>query len=93
MLKSQIGLGILSLPSILGTLGLGTGLICIVGIGIIMTCELMPSMHEAKKLTSGADWMIGETKRKYPQVCESTFHPDAVASVLTRQTRLTTWGT
>lgn len=40
MIKSQIGLGILSLPSIMGTLGLVTGLICIVAIGVIMTCGL-----------------------------------------------------
>ena len=42
MIKSQIGLGILSLPSIMGTLGLVTGLLCIVAIGIIMTCECGP---------------------------------------------------
>jgi len=69
MLKSQIGLGILSLPAILGTLGLGTGLICIVGIGVIMTCE---SMRSVQWLIQGADYMIGETKRRYPQVCECT---------------------
>lgn len=55
MFKSQVGLGVLSLPSILGTLGMGPGLICIVVIGII---------------TTWGDYMIGVTKKKYPQVCE-----------------------
>ena len=39
MIKTQMGLGVLSLPSILGTLGMVPGLICIFVIGFMATCE------------------------------------------------------
>jgi len=74
MIKTQMGLGVLSLPSILGTLGMVPGLICIFVIGFMATCEYRfpPSVPgrlvEELGLTLGGDWVIGQCKRKYPQV-------------------------
>ena len=84
MFKSNVGLGVLSLPSILSTLGMGPGLICIAVIGVMTTCGYQ---HETLLIIGGA-YMIGVIKRKYPQVCTSKdpFH-------CSYQTVSTTWAT
>jgi amino acid permease len=51
--KTQIGLGVLGIPSVLDTLGLGPGLTLIVVIGII---------------TTWSDYVIGVFKRHHPEV-------------------------
>jgi len=69
MIKTQMGLGVLSLPSILGTLGMVPGLICIFVIGFMATCEWL-NAPSWMWLILGGDWVIGQCKKKYPQVCE-----------------------
>ncbi|POY71025.1 hypothetical protein BMF94_5950 [Rhodotorula taiwanensis] len=53
LMKSQIGLGVLAIPSVFHTLGLAPGIIILVVIGA---------------LTTYADWYIGMFKLKHPQV-------------------------
>lgn len=53
MMKSQIGLGVLSIPSTFDTLGLIPGLICLLAIAVI---------------TSWSDYMVGVFKRLHPEV-------------------------
>lgn len=67
MIKAQLGLGVLSLPFVLSTLGMVPGILCIIAVGIIM---------------SWGEWMIGEFKLSHPEVCEYTaclpsFQPSA----------------
>jgi len=51
--KTQIGLGVLGIPSVLDTLGLGPGLTLIVVVGAI---------------TTWSDYVIGVFKKKHPEV-------------------------
>lgn len=53
MIKTQIGLGVLSIPSVLDTLGMGPGLIVLVLIGII---------------TTWSNYIIGVFKKNHPSV-------------------------
>ncbi|KAK1922367.1 putative amino acid transporter [Papiliotrema laurentii] len=53
MIKAQLGLGVLSLPFVLSTLGMVPGILCIIAVGIIM---------------SWGEWMIGEFKLSHPEV-------------------------
>ncbi|CAD0105792.1 unnamed protein product, partial [Aureobasidium uvarum] len=53
MMKTQIGLGVLSIPSVFDTLGMIPGIICLIVIGAI---------------TTWSDYMIGVFKLKHPEV-------------------------
>lgn len=53
MMKTQFGLGILSIPSALNTLGLVPGIICVVAIGGV---------------TTWSNYMIGVFKLRHPDV-------------------------
>ncbi|OCF30956.1 hypothetical protein I316_07362 [Kwoniella heveanensis BCC8398] len=53
ILKSQIGLGVLSLPSALATLGIVPGILCLVGIAAIMTWS---------------GYVVGQVKMRHRQV-------------------------
>ncbi|KAG9611999.1 amino acid transporter, partial [Aureobasidium melanogenum] len=53
MMKTQIGLGVLSIPSVFDTLGMIPGIICLLVIGAI---------------TTWSDYMIGVFKLKHPEV-------------------------
>ncbi|KAK5052046.1 hypothetical protein LTR84_002850 [Exophiala bonariae] len=53
MVKTQIGLGVLSIPSVLDTLGMGPGLVVVVSIGVI---------------TTWSNYEIGVFKRNHPSV-------------------------
>jgi amino acid permease len=53
MVKTQIGLGVLSIPSVLDTLGMGPGLVVVVAIGVI---------------TTWSNYEIGVFKRNHPSV-------------------------
>ena len=53
MVKTQIGLGVLSIPSVLDTLGMGPGLVVVVSIGII---------------TTWSNYIIGVFKKNHPSV-------------------------
>lgn len=53
MIKTQIGLGVLSIPSVLDTLGMGPGLVVLILIGVI---------------TTWSNYMIGEFKKNHPSV-------------------------
>jgi len=55
-MKSQIGLGVLAIPSVFHTLGLAPGIICLIVIGA---------------LTTWTDYYIGVFKLKHPSVCTS----------------------
>jgi hypothetical protein len=54
-LKSQIGLGVLSLPNALGMLGIVPGILCLIAIAGIMTWS---------------GYVIAEIKLKHKRVCE-----------------------
>ncbi|KAJ9654355.1 hypothetical protein H2198_006586 [Neophaeococcomyces mojaviensis] len=53
MVKTQIGLGVLSIPSVLDTLGMGPGLVVLIVIGII---------------TTWSNYIIGVFKKNHPSV-------------------------
>lgn len=53
MLKTQIGLGVLSIPSVFDTLGLVPGIICLLVIAFI---------------TGWSAWVIGKFKLRHPEV-------------------------
>ena len=53
MIETQIGLGVLSIPSVLDTLGMGPGLVVVVVIGII---------------TTWSNYVIGNFKKNHPSV-------------------------
>lgn len=53
MVKTQIGLGVLSIPDVLDTLGLGPGLVVVVLIGVI---------------TTWSNYIIGVFKKNHPSV-------------------------
>ena len=53
MIKTQIGLGVLSIPAVLDTLGMGPGLVVLIVIGII---------------TTWSNYMIGVFKKNHPSV-------------------------
>lgn len=53
MIKTQIGLGVLSIPSVLDTLGMGPGLVVLIVIGVI---------------TTWSNYMIGVFKKNHPSV-------------------------
>lgn len=53
MIKTQIGLGVLSIPSVLDTLGMGPGLVVLVLIGVV---------------TTWSNYMIGVFKKNHPSV-------------------------
>lgn len=53
MVKTQIGLGVLSIPQVLDTLGMGPGLVVVIVIGII---------------TTWSNYMIGVFKKNHPSV-------------------------
>lgn len=53
MLKTQIGLGVLSIPSVFDTLGLVPGIICLLFIAF---------------LTGWSAWVIGDFKLRHPEV-------------------------
>jgi hypothetical protein len=53
MMKTQIGLGVLSIPQVFDTLGLIPGLICLLTIAGI---------------TTWSDWIIGIFKKNHPEV-------------------------
>lgn len=53
MMKTQIGLGVLSIPAVLDTLGMIPGLICLLTIATI---------------TTWSDYMVGAFKLKHPEV-------------------------
>jgi len=53
MMKTQIGLGVLSIPAVFDTLGMIPGIICLIIIAII---------------TTWSDYMVGVFKIKHPEV-------------------------
>ncbi len=53
MIKTQIGLGVLSIPAVLDTLGMGPGLVVVISIGII---------------TTWSNYIIGVFKKNHPSV-------------------------
>ena len=53
MVKTQIVLGVLSIPSVLDTLGMGPGLVVVVAIGVI---------------TTWSNYIIGQLKKNHPSV-------------------------
>lgn len=53
MIKTQIGLGVLSIPSVLDTLGMGPGLVVLIVIGGI---------------TTWSNYVIGTFKKNHPSV-------------------------
>ena len=53
MVKTQIGLGVLSIPAVLDTLGMGPGLVVVVAIGIV---------------TTWSNYVIGVFKKNHPSV-------------------------
>jgi Amino acid permeases len=53
MMKTQIGLGVLSIPAAFDTLGLVPGVICLVAIAVI---------------TTWSDYMVGVFKLRHPEV-------------------------
>ncbi|KAI5263423.1 hypothetical protein E4T47_09028 [Aureobasidium subglaciale] len=53
MMKTQIGLGVLSIPAVFDTLGMIPGIICLLAIGAI---------------TTWSDYMVGVFKIKHPEV-------------------------
>jgi amino acid permease len=53
MIKTQIGLGVLSIPSVLDTLGMGPGLVVVIAIGVI---------------TTWSNYVIGTFKKNHPSV-------------------------
>jgi amino acid permease len=53
MLKTQIGLGVLAIPSVFETLGLITGVICVLVIGSMITWS---------------NYMVGVYKMRHPNV-------------------------
>lgn len=53
MVKTQIGLGVLSIPAVLDTLGMGPGLVVVIAIGVI---------------TTWSNYMIGVFKKNHPSV-------------------------
>jgi len=53
MVKTQIGLGVLSIPAVLDTLGMGPGLVVVIAIGII---------------TTWSNYTIGTFKKNHPSV-------------------------
>ena len=53
MMKTQIGLGVLSIPASFDVLGLITGMLCMIAIAII---------------TTWSDYIIGVFKRRHPEV-------------------------
>jgi amino acid permease len=57
-LKSQIGLGVLSLPNALGMLGIVPGILCLLAIAAIMTWS---------------GYIIAEIKLRHKRVCELSF--------------------
>lgn len=59
ILKSQIGLGVLSLPNALGMLGIVPGILCLLAIAGIMTWS---------------GYVIAEIKLRHKRVCESAIH-------------------
>ena len=59
MIAETISLGILSLPSVLATVGLVPGFLLVLGLGIIATYS---------------GFVIGQFKEAYPWVCSDTHH-------------------
>jgi len=57
MMKTQIGLGVLSIPYVLETLGIVPGIICLLAIAVI---------------TTWSDYVVGTFKKAHPDVCESS---------------------
>jgi len=53
MIKTQIGLGVLSIPAVLDTLGMGPGLVVVIAIGVI---------------TTWSNYTIGVFKKNHPSV-------------------------
>lgn len=53
MMKSQIGLGVLSIPASFDVLGLIPGIICLVAVAVI---------------TTWSDYVVGTFKRRHPEV-------------------------
>lgn len=53
MIKTQIGLGVLSIPAVLDTLGMGPGLVVVIAIGVI---------------TTWSNYQIGVFKKNHPSV-------------------------
>ncbi|KEF62009.1 uncharacterized protein A1O9_03581 [Exophiala aquamarina CBS 119918] len=53
MIKTQIGLGVLSIPAVLDTLGMGPGLVVVISIGVI---------------TTWSNYVIGTFKKNHPSV-------------------------
>ena len=53
MIKTQIGLGVLSIPQVLDTLGMGPGLVVVIAIGVI---------------TTWSNYTIGVFKKNHPSV-------------------------
>lgn len=53
MVKTQIGLGVLSIPEVLDTLGMGPGLVVVISIGVI---------------TTWSNYIIGVFKKNHPSV-------------------------
>jgi len=58
-MKSQIGLGVLAIPSVFHSLGMIPGIICLIVIGA---------------LTTWTDYWIGMFKLNHPTVCASSSH-------------------
>jgi amino acid permease len=55
MVKVQVGLGVLSIPATLHTLGIVPGVIL-----MLVICAM----------NSWSDWVVGDFKRRHPEVCE-----------------------
>jgi amino acid permease len=53
LFKTQIGLGVLSVPSVLHVLGIVPGIICLVALGV---------------MTTWSGWMVGKFKIRHPEV-------------------------
>ena len=53
MMKTQIGLGVLSIPAVFNSLGMIPGIICLLAIAII---------------TTWSDYMVGAFKLRHPEV-------------------------
>lgn len=57
MIKTQLGVGVLSIPMVLITLGIVPGIICILGLS---------------SFTGWANYQVGRFKRLHPDVCASS---------------------
>lgn len=53
MMKTQLGLGVLSIPSVFDTLGMIPGVICLCAVGVI---------------TTWSDYIVGTFKLRHPEI-------------------------